>query len=231
MDAPTGSGRRRAQLPGNRVQSALLAVGMLRHFQALAGRQVDDEHPDVVVDSERVARLARLADKMANSATDPVDAVPALLRGVAGRRRKDLHRAAAQIRSAGWVGEDRATFVADQLLLSAFDGRPVAPVTPDMNTWFARIAELRVGSMAEAFARLAALQPALVELEAQVRWRKAHTTGDGAASSSLRASLRAYVRQSLTPVVGPAAVAGDKVLRSHTAEEIAQRYLDRIVRS
>lgn len=124
MDDPTDPRQHRGRLPGNRIQSALRAAGTLSLFRTVARSQVDAEHPDVVVDSQRVAWLAGLAGGMADAAAASVDATHELRR-VAGPRRKDLRRAAAQIRSTGLVGEDRATFVADQLLLSAFDGRPV----------------------------------------------------------------------------------------------------------
>lgn len=92
-----------------------------------------------------------------------------------------------------------------------------------------QITKLRQGSLAEAFARLVALQPALVEIETEVRRRKAHAsaTSGEASSSRLRACLRAYVRQSLTPLVGPAAADEDKLLRSHTANELALHIADR----
>ena len=133
---------------------------------------------------------------------------------------------------SGWATEGWIAYLANQLLLAAATGQPVKAITPELNDWFQRVTELDRGTIAEVFARLAAMQPLLVSVERVIvaESQAARTSSSGARSSAAVAEIREHIRIALRPLVGPDADVDDPLLRSNAAYRNASLHLNSLVK-
>lgn len=150
------------------IARLLGAVGIRSLVLSLGDQELDEPRPRVVWHTERSSGLRRLAVDLAAAGRDDADAVAVLARA-AGRHTKELRRAAATIRAECPVDEDSDSNRAGRLLVAAATGRPVEPLTAGQRAWFRQVRELADLSPDEGFAVLAAEEPALIGLEAEVR--------------------------------------------------------------
>jgi len=165
-------GVRWGKAPGP-VTKVLRIIGVAALVHSLGDQELDAPVPKVVWHTDRSSRLRALAFRSAAEGRDDTEAVRELVR-VAGRHAKELRRAAATIRVDAWVDEDLAAFRANRLLVAAATGRPVESVSAERLAWFGRVRALadvppEEAPLAVAFAELVALEPALAELEVEVR--------------------------------------------------------------
>lgn len=196
-----------------------------------AREQLDADVPTMVSATKRSQRLYQLARGFAATGRDDPVAVAAL-RAAAGRHRMDLRRAAARVRMSGWATEGPIAYLANQLLLAAATDRPVRAVTPELDDWFQRIRQLDRGTVGEVFARLAAMQPLLANVERDViaESEALGATSTDSRDSAAAAEIRTYIRTALGSLVGPGADADEPLLRSNAAYRNASLHLNSLLK-
>ena len=195
-------------------------------LRKMTNEQLDADRPKMVASSARIDALEELAKVLAAEHREDEAAVQ-MLKQRAGRHPKDLRRAAARIRLAGWVDEDRTTFTANQLLLAAATDHSVHQVTLDQIRWFERIYALDEGSLEDSFRRIAVLDPGLANVESVIRRKLSDNpmpVGNDGPVKSIR-HLKAVIAETLAPLVGPDAKNADPLVCSNTAHQIAESYL------
>jgi hypothetical protein len=180
--------------------------------------------PSVKASVERDRRLGPAflaATQLAYGALDDESAKAQLCSRLAGE--SELLRDAAIERS-----EHREDYVADRvyrLLSAAAADAPVQPIPPERAGLFSREAALGRMPMQEAFGRLARLEPALGEIESDVRSGERRFDSGGGSPPAGRQLLSKRVEQRLRELVGGAAQREDELLRSDLAGSIAHQYL------
>jgi hypothetical protein len=191
----------------------------------LGRRDLDAEVPVAVRITARSKRLGALAQRCAAAGNTGPDAV-AGLREAAGRHRIDLRRAAARTRLGGRAAEHRTAHLANQLLLAAATGRPVQPVSAEQEQWFRRVEDFLVHAEDEPFDQLVALRARLADVARTVEAdRTAALTGPAAERAAALADTERRARAALDELVGPTAVGGDRLVRSHAARGVARSWL------
>ncbi|HEY4021739.1 MAG TPA: hypothetical protein VGM75_23845, partial [Pseudonocardiaceae bacterium] len=158
----------RIQIPQHGFRGRIAVVILIFAAARGARRQIDADEPVIVSSTKRSEQLGRMAMRFALDGHMDSAAVVEL-RSAAGRRRKELRRAAASMRLGGGVNENRSSYIANQLLLSAATGQPLQPITAEHEAKLQRIHELQQGTIADVFARLVALQPALADVARTVQ--------------------------------------------------------------
>ena len=158
--------------------------------------------------SRRSAALRALATSLATGDLEDAAAVRELA-DAAGRRTKELRRAAACIRADGLDAEDQNAHRADQLLRAAATGRPLRPLTADEAAWFGRVDALAEAPLEEAFARLVTMEPALGLLEGEAR------SASGTSTASIDPDQIRLVLQG----------ASDPLVRTQAAWSVTRRHL------
>ena len=153
--------------PGQ-IRMILGTIGAGALLKSLEEQEFDAPRPRVTLYSRRSAALRALATSLATGDLEDAAAVRELA-DAAGRRTKELRRAAACIRADGLDAEDQNAHRAEQLLRAAATGRPLRPLTADEAAWFGRVDALAEAPLEEAFARLVTIEPALGLLEGEVR--------------------------------------------------------------
>ena len=205
-----------------RVAGLILASMLFRSTK----RQIDAHVPVAVSSTKLSQHLAAMALQFAHDGQVDIAAVEAL-RSAAGRRRKELRRAAAGVRIGSEVNENRIHFRANQLLLAAATGQPLQTMTPQQEAVVQRIEELLQGTGADAFARLVALQPALADVARTIEQATETVMRQPADERRLAVDqLYDRVGDLLRPLVGPEAEVGDPLLRTRAAYEFAAGYLN-----
>jgi hypothetical protein len=150
------------------MAKALGGIGIFGLLKVMENRGLGGPKPGVVLYTKGSQDLGRLALELAEGGRDDTAAINELVQA-AGSHRKELRRAAASIRSDGFDVEDPACHQANRLLLAAAAGEPARPLTADQREWFREVQELRHAPVEVAFAKLATLEPALGELDEDVR--------------------------------------------------------------
>ncbi len=163
----TDHGLRYRKGPGL-VAKVLGSVGIAALVHSLEDQEVDAADPKVVAWTERSDALRRRALELAASDADD-EASRRGLAAAAGRHPRELRRAAAALRQGGRAAEDETWCRAERLLVAAAGGRPVEPLTGQERAWFDRVRDLGARPTADAFAALVVDEPALAELEDEVR--------------------------------------------------------------
>jgi hypothetical protein len=202
-------------------------LGGFALLRTIARKQRDRDHPTVVLYSKRTSALVDKALSMANEGREDENAVRELV--VAARRRQgELRRAAAALRHQGWVDDSEEHDRANRLLLAAADRQPVPPLTPERQEWFRLLRSLQEGPVDTGYALLASRQPALHDLEDEVREaanRKAASLSKDSVAQRTEA-LWEVVGERFKSLVGPEATdAPDPLLRTRTALLLADRNL------
>jgi hypothetical protein len=172
----------------------------------------------VVNGDPRIKGLAHLARELARDNPDDGDCIRLLLNAV-GSRKRDLSRAAAVERFDGLAKESRVRDRANRLLLAAHSGKPVVPLSRDLDDLFTRIEVLYSVRVEDAFPTLVELQPELRRLERQFNPR---TFGEDQSEAIWDELIEA-----LAPIIGPKAEieVTDPLLRTRSAHNIARLFL------
>jgi len=201
---------------------AALVAGVWRS----ADRQLTKERPDFIWPNRTSERLKQVALRLAADGRED-DLAVRDLREAAGRDRKDLLRAAADIRFHGPVAENARDQRANRLLIAAATGEPMRPLTDEDLAWFQRLDALRDTPTDEAFLRLASLQPGLLGIER--RLQEALSTPEFSAMNSQQRDDATWdvIVGSLRELVGPDAKTSDPLVRTQLAFDICEVYLDR----
>ena len=190
------------------VTRVLAAVGVGALVTSIEDQELDAPDPKVVTWTPRSAALRRLAAELVAEGRDDGDGWTELARA-AGRRTKELRRAAATVRQGGWAEEDEPSYRVDRLLRAAAAGRGPGPVDGERLAWFARVRTLAVLPTDRGFAVLSADEPALATFVEEVRRVVAGPGFDGwdgerrieALSPVLHDRLPAIVVASTAPLV------------------------------
>ena len=211
------SGRSDEESPG-RARRILGGVALMGLLRAMEKREEFSDDPQVISGSPRVEALADLAKRLAKE--NPLDdkCVGELV-AAAGPRKRDLRKASAVVRFGGAAKESKTAERANRLLVSAWTGQPVAPVSPELDDLLSRIDDLYTRPVEEAFPGLVALRPELGDLEPRFEGRALGQIDQDALWDELLASL--------DPIIGPDADSSvtDPLLRSLSAHSIARVYL------
>lgn len=183
-------------------------------FRPWARRERDKDVPLAVAMNRRTARLEGLAFELVESGRDDDDGVRTL-RELAGHRRDDLLDAAASVRQSGLTDEVREINRANAMLLAASSGDPLRSLTPEDERWFATVDQLALTAVDVAFAQLAKLEPALVDLETSVR-------------RSPKGWSITTIHKEVSKLAGAKAQSPRRLIRTTTAASIACTYLDSV---
>jgi hypothetical protein len=222
-----------------RAEAKALPLSLRERFAVLlfvfasgqaAKRQIDADEPQVVSHTKRSRHLLRMVTPFAADGRMDSAAVEAL-RSVAGRRDKDLRRAAASVRMGGGVDENRFRYVANQLLLAAATGQPPRPITVEHEALLQRIEWLLQGKGDSVYARLVVLQPALADVAHAMEQAVEAAMGEPTDESRLAAAeqSRDLLANLLRPLVGPEADTDDSLLRTRAAYSFAAAHLSPVL--
>jgi hypothetical protein len=196
----------------------LIGAGLVGLMRAAARREEFSDEPQIISGSPRIEALANLARRLATENPRDDECVSELL-AAAGRRHRDLRKAAADVRFGGAAKESRQSERANRLLLAAWSGQPVATVSPELDDLLTRIDDLYSVPVEVAFASLTELRPGLADLQGQFEGKARGAVDQEAAWDELFAALE--------PMLGPEADSSvsDPLLRSESAHNIARLFL------
>lgn len=195
-------------------------------FGGRPGHQLHDERPVWAFTNERIDRVIRTAQKLVDESSPPAEAV-AILRKTA-RRRKDLLRAGAVLRSRRFVTDDRRTWLTNQYLLAAFHETDVVGITAEQDDWFARMdALIQAGSDDAIYARLLAGIPGLADVEHDVLGLAREPLAPSESLQSRKKPITEEIRARTTSLLGPEATPSDPIYQSRTALHNAERVISR----
>lgn len=205
-------------LPGLRV------FGVLR---AVEKKERDQDRPGAVLHTKRSSASASQAMRIAHQGREDETAVRELSQA-AGRHRGELRRAATSIRFQGWANDSEVHDRASRLLLAAADRRAVQPLTPERADWFRTLRSLQYGAHESGYEFLAARQPALRDLEADVMAEAAPAAGQRDASTPEERTWALWEQfgERLAALVGiEAKDEPEPILGTRTALMVADRHL------
>ena len=151
------------------VEKAGALVGGLAlaaFLNAVEKRSEPSDEPQIISCDAEVLRLEALARDLAQQERSDDEAVQTLTRS-AGRDRRNLSKAAARVRFGGHAKYNRNLDRANRLLLAAFHGAPVQPLSTETDEFFKRVDEISGIRVEEAWPKLVRLQPGLGDLEAR----------------------------------------------------------------
>lgn len=180
-------------------------------FRGWARRSRGDEVPAAVRFNHRVDQLVQFAMELASEGRSDSAAVEQLL--TSAKRRGDLLDAAAYIRQGGVAEEDRTSWLANHLLISAATGQPVPHLSDSERAWFEEVERLMTMPLDEGFDKLSEMQPRLRDLANRIS-----QNGDSISSFP-------ELMKELQPLVGRRTLEGDRLVRSQTAYNIAESHL------
>jgi hypothetical protein len=195
------------------------ALALLLRQMAKTG--LEDDEPQAVFPTERSRDLEQFALRLATAQPNDPSAI-SQLQARADRHRKDLRRAAAQIRMRGLHHENRVDHVANSNLVAAAAGGVFRPLTTQEEEWFSRIETLDDMPESESFEQLVILQPALREFkrsaleQAPALWPDATEPDDVVID---------YVVKGLDLLVGPTVQSDYPLLSTRLAHGICRVYL------
>jgi hypothetical protein len=196
---------------------------LLLLFRALDRSQLDEHRPLAHHPTKRSNQLADLALGLANRGQEDTEAVRQLV-AAAGRHRRELRRAAAGIRFTGWADESIAHDRANRLLLAAARNQPVQPPSPEKMERLRTLKSLQEGELDSGYEFLAIRQPALRQLDRDVR-------NAGAQQPETSVELRERILwdtfgERIAALVGTETHdAPDPIFRTITAALLVNRYL------
>ena len=129
---------------------------------------MDEHRPLAHHPTKRSNQLADLAFGLVNRDQEDGEAVRELA-AAAGRHRRELRRAAAGIRFTGWADESIEHDRANRLLLAAAGNQPVQPPSTEKMEGLRTLKSLQEGQLESGYEFLAIRQPALRQLDRDVR--------------------------------------------------------------
>ncbi len=199
-----------------RAKRLVGGLGIFAALKAMEKHAETQDEPEIISGNARVRQLSSLAVDLAKGDRTDAECVRTLV-DAAGRKQRDLSKAAAVVRFGGAAKVDRISDRANRLLLAAFSGEPVQPVPPEQDRWFARVDQIRSIPVEEAYPLLVKLQPALGDLEDRFHPR--------AMDERERDELWNQLIDAITPLVGPDAISHDPLVLSKPAYEVARLHL------
>jgi hypothetical protein len=184
-----------------------------------ADEQLDDEYPMATFGGARTQKLKNLAIGIAADTADDAEAIAAIK--AADSKRMRQKRAAAEIRSNRLGREHRNQLRAARLLKAAADGTQPVTASADEETLFRAVDDLEAHSGDDAFAVLVAEVPALGALERQVTESRSSPDWEDRDAGDRRFEII----DNLARLIGPEALSGSILIRSHTAFSYARAHL------
>jgi hypothetical protein len=175
-----------------------------------------------------IPKLRDLAISLAGVGREDSDAVARLREGAGSDYEPSLTRAAESlsIGPGAPIDEFAEWDRAYRLLRAAAADRAVEPVSAERAAFFAQVSALDDGPIDSGWARLVEAQPALIELEADVRRAEQHGPDETWERINL---LEELLHERLENLVGPTAEGqDDPLLRTGTAFRLADKYLGKL---